>query len=131
MSHVHPSGETRLATPFITRPASLPAAQHSSRPSLGIDRQQLRAVIAARRAALGAIETEMVGKCEASAARSAPRNVRLDDRATWDRAMWNRYLSAATALERDYMPRMLRLHAEVERLERLLLLPATQEARAA
>ena len=73
----------------------------------------------------------MVGKCEASAARSAPRNVRLDDRATWDRAMWNRYLSAATALESDYMPRMLRLHAEVERLERLLLLPAAQEARAA
>ena len=131
MSHVHPSGETRLATPFVARSATLPTAHQSSRPSLGIDRPYLRAVIAARRAALGAIETEMVGKCEASAARSAPRSVRLDDRATWDRAMWSRYLSTATALEPDYMPRMLRLHAEVERLERLLLLPAAQGARAA
>ena len=131
MSHIHPSGETRLAPPFVTRSATPPTAQQSRRPSLGIDHQHLRAIIADRRAALSAIEIEMVGKCEEVAARAAPRHVRLDDRGTWDRAMWNRYLSAAAALEPDYMPQMLRLHAEVERLERILLLPATPEPRAA
>jgi hypothetical protein len=68
-------------------------------PSLGIDRHHLRAVIAERRAALSAIEMEMVARCEEAAARPAPRHVRLDDRGTWDR-----YLSAATVLEPDYMP---------------------------
>lgn len=131
MSHIHPSGETRLAPPFVTRSATPPTAQQSRRPSLGIDHQHLRAIIADRRAALSAIEIEMVGKCEEVATRAAPRHVRRDDRGTWDRAMWNRYLSAAAALEPDYMPQMLRLHAEVERLERILLLPATPEPRAA
>ena len=61
----------------------------------------------------------------------ASRHVRLDDRSTWDRGMWDRYLSTAAALEPDYMPQMLRLHAEIERLERISLLPAAPEARAA
>ena len=131
MSHIHLSGETRLAPPFVTRSVAPPTAQQSRRPSLGIDHQHLRAIIADRRTALSAIEIEMVAKCEDVAARAAPRHVCRDDRGTWDRAMWNRYLSAAAALEPDYMPQMLRLHAEVERLERILLLPATPEPRAA
>ena len=45
--------------------------------------------------------------------------------------MWDRYLSTAAALEPDYMPQMLRLHAEIESLERISLLPAAPEARAA
>jgi hypothetical protein len=131
MSHIHPSGETRLAQPFVTRPAASKDAGRPSLPSLGIDRHHLRAVIAERRAALSTIEMEMVARCEEAAARPAPRHVRLDDRGTWDRGMWDRYLSAATVLEPDYMPHMLRLHAEIERLERILLLPAAPEARAA
>jgi hypothetical protein len=131
MSHIHSSGETRLAPPFVTHSATPTAARRQSHPSLGIDRQHLRAVIADRRAALSAIEMEMVGRCEEAAARPAPRHVRLDDRSTWDRSMWDRYLSTAAALEPDYMPQMLRLHAEIERLERISLLPAAPEARAA
>lgn len=130
MSHIEPSGETRLATPFVTRATAAPAARQN-RPSLGIDRHHLGTAIATRRAALSAIEMEMVAKCEEVAARAASRHVRLDDRSTWDRGMWDRYLSAATTLEPDYMPQMLRLHAEIERLERISLLPAAPEARAA
>ncbi len=73
----------------------------------------------------------MPGHDAEAAARPAPRHVRLDDRGTWDRGMWDRYLSTAAALEPDYMPQMLRLHAEIERLERISLLPAAPEARAA
>ena len=130
MSHIEPSGETRLAAPFVTRTTAAPAARQN-RPSLGIDRHHLGAVIATRRAALSAIEMEMAAKCEEVAARAASRHVRPDDRSTWDRGMWDRYLSAATTLEPDYMPQMLRLHAEIERLERISLLPAAPEARAA
>lgn len=130
MSRVHPNRETRLAPPFATYPPTQ-STLRPSQPSLGIDHQHLRAIIAGRRATLSAIETEMVTYCEADAARAAPRSVRLDDRGTWDRAMWDRYLSAATRLEPDYMPRMLRLHRELGRLERLLLLPALTDQRAA
>ena len=97
---------------------------------LGIDRQHLNDLISNRRATLSALEMEMVGKCEEAAARAAPRTVRLDDLGTWDRAMWDRYLSAATTLEPDYIPRMLRLHAEIEQLDQFLIflaLPATRE----
>ena len=128
MSHIHPSGETRLAPPFVTHHAASKAARQPSQPSLGIDRQHLRAAIADRLATLSAIEMEMVGKCEEAAARAAPRHVRRDDRTTWDRSMWNRYLSAAAAMQPDHLPRMLQLYAEVGRLERLLLLPPAPEA---
>ena len=77
MSHIHPSGETRLAQPFVTRSA---APKDAGRPPaiLGIDRHHLRAVIAERRAALSAIEMEMVARCEEAAARAstAPRSPR-------------------------------------------------------
>ena len=98
---------------------------------LGIDRSSLRGVIAARQARLSALETAMVAACEAQAARTAPRGVSVDDRETWDHAMWNRYLAAATQLEPDFMPEMLRLHSEVQRLQRLLEMPLNQEAKAA
>ena len=65
----------------------------------------------------------MVAACENAAARGAARTVRLDDRATWDRAMWQRYLDAAARLEPDYGPAMRRLYLEIDQLERLLALP--------
>ena len=72
----------------------------------------------------------MVGKCEEIAARAAPRRVRVDDRETWDRGMWDRYLAAAAAIEADYLPGLLRLHGEVKRLQRLSELSAQAGARA-
>jgi hypothetical protein len=131
MTHIHPGGQTRPAPPLVTIQVNSPIPRQPGRPPLGIDRHQLRGVIAARCAALGALEAEMVSKCEEAAAKAAPRGVRLDDRTTWDRAMWERYLSAAAAMESDYLPQMLRLHAEIDRLERLLLLPPAPEAPAA
>ena len=131
MTHIHPGGETRLAPPLVGPPTSPPPAHQTARPALGINLRHLRAVIAARRAAIASLEAAMVAKCEAAAARTAPRGIRPDDRATWDHAMWDRYLTAAATLEPDYLPRLLRLHVEVECLERLRLLPMTPEARAA
>ena len=37
--------------------------------------------------------------------------------------MWQRYLAAATQIEPDFMPEMLRLLSEIDRLQRLLMLP--------
>jgi hypothetical protein len=49
--------------------------------------------------------------------------VRIDDRATWDRPTWQRYLDAATRLEPDYGPPMRRLLQEIDQLTRLIDLP--------
>ena len=51
------------------------------------------------------------------------RHIRLDDRTTWDRAAWNRYVGMATRLEPEFMPELLRLIRDIERLERLATLP--------
>ena len=67
---------------------------------------------------------------EKAAAHGAGRHIRIDDRATWDRAAWNRYITAVTQLEPDFMPEMLRLTREIERLERLVALPAAPSATA-
>ena len=79
----HEPYPSQRGDPTGTRPLSrarLPrrTARQSRRPSLGIDRQHLRAIIADRRAALSAIEIEMVGRCEEAAARAsaAPRSPR-------------------------------------------------------
>jgi hypothetical protein len=53
----------------------------------------------------------------------ADRGVLIDDRETWGRAMWQRYLATATQIEPDIMPEMLRLLSEIDRLQRLLMLP--------
>ena len=57
--------------------------------------------------------------------------IRLDDRATWDRAAWNRYTGTAMRLEPEFMPEMLRLIRDIERLERLAALLAPSQASAA
>jgi hypothetical protein len=58
----------------------------------------------------------------------AGRHIRIDDRATWDRAAWNRYVGTAMLLEPVFMPEMLRLIREIERLERLAALPTAPKA---
>ena len=49
-----------------------------------------------------------------------PRTSAPDDRASWDRGAWQRYLDAAVRLEAGYGPRMRRLREDIARLERLL-----------
>jgi hypothetical protein len=53
---------------------------------------------------------------------SRPGRKPANDRESWDRATWNRYLAAATRLESTYGPRMRRLRREIEQLERLMTL---------
>jgi len=72
----------------------------------------------------------MVAVCEQQAARAAGPNVRIDDRTTWDKPMWDRYLAAAANRESDYMPRMLRLLGEIDRFERIMTLTLAPEAKA-
>jgi hypothetical protein len=65
----------------------------------------------------------MVAACERAAARGRAGGVCIDDRATWDRATWRRYLDAATRLEPAYGPPMRRLLQEIDQLKRLMALP--------
>ena len=69
------------------------------------------------------LEAALVAACEQAAARGAAGRVRLADRETWDRAMWQRYLDAAARLEPGYGPRMRRLLREIDQLTRLIELP--------
>ena len=109
-------------------PAGAPPALAATRfqPSLG--RSRLREAIAVRRQRLAEREADLVAACERAVAHGAGRHIRVDDRATWDRAAWNRYVGTATRLEPDFMPEMLRLLREIERLERLAALPVTSQA---
>jgi hypothetical protein len=113
MTHLTPGGETRRAAPLLH------AAHPALLDSLGIDLGRLCDAIARRRAEIALIETEWVAACETRAARNAARTVRVEDRETWDRAMWARYLAAAAANQANYLPRLRRLYAEIARLEHL------------
>jgi hypothetical protein len=93
-----------------------------------LDRIRLWEAIAVRRQRLAEREADLVAACEKAVAHGAGRHIRIDDRATWDRAAWNRYVAAAMQLEPDFMPQMLRLIREIERLERLAALPVTSQA---
>jgi hypothetical protein len=119
MTHMTPRGDPPVAPLSATR----------FHPSL--DRSRLREAIAARRQRLAEREADLVAACEKAVAHGAARHVRLDDRTTWDRAAWNRYIGTAMQLEPDFMPEMLRLTRDIERLERLVALPAASQASAA
>ena len=85
--------------------------------------QALTPHIVRRRAALAALEAEMIAACETAA--MATRSVAGGplDCECWDRATWHRYLAAAMRLETFYGPRMRRLRQEIGQLERLMTLP--------
>ena len=121
MTHMTPGGAPSVAprTPAATR----------FQPSL--DRSRLREAIAVRRQRLAEREADLVAACEKAVAHGAARHLRLDDRTTWDRAAWDRYVGTAMQLEPDFMPEMLRLIRDIERLERLVALPAASQASAA
>ena len=121
MTHLSPGGGGTLVLPI--RSTSQPRL-HALHPAhRRLDRNGLRAGIARRRLALAGLEAGLVAACEKAALRGAPRAVRSDDRGTWDRATWQRYLAAAARFEPAYGPRMRRLLCEIDRLARLLDLP--------
>jgi hypothetical protein len=123
MTHVTPGGAGAAApTAFVSRPP--PSLRPPVRVTPQLDREQIRARIAQHRTRLAELEGALVAACEAAAARHRTSTVRVEDRATWDRPMWQRYLDAATVLEPDYGPRMRDLLRDIDRLERLLALPA-------
>nr|WP_294516543.1 hypothetical protein [uncultured Rhodopila sp.] len=122
MTTLTPAGAGTAAPPAMPCHRKPPApGQFASAPRL--DRNHLVSGIASRRRRLADLEAAMAASCEAAAARGAPRGIRVDDRATWDRAMWQRYLDAAARLEPDYGPLMRLLLREIDRLQRLLDLP--------
>ena len=99
------------------------SAQAASPFPAHLSREVLRLGVALRREALAKLEAEMVEACETAAGSGDPRTCAPDDRASWDRAAWRRYLDAAVRLEAGYGPRMRRLREDIARLERLLDLP--------
>jgi hypothetical protein len=121
MSHITTSSGTPVlpATPGAA-PQRFPAARA---PLRHLDHDLLRAGIAVRRRRLETLEAAMVAACERAAAISKASNVRMDDRETWDRTTWRRYLDAAARLEPEFGPPMRRLLQEIDQLARLLALP--------
>jgi hypothetical protein len=85
-------------------------------------RQALTPHIVRRRAALAALEAEMIAACETAALATRSVTDGPLDCERWDRATWHRYLSAAMRLETIYGPRMRRLRQEIGHLERLMTL---------
>jgi len=124
MTHLPRGGGQTLAPPPVNR------APTPTPPLLG-NRQRLRDALAAKRAGVTALEAAWVAAAEADAARATSRDVRIDDRGTWDKATWARYLAAAAAHEPDFKPRIMRLLREIDSLEKLLAMPGATIGHAA
>ena len=120
MTHLTPGGAGIAAPPsMLSRPHPPPAHQ--------LDGKGLRDGIASRRQDLLDLEAAMVAACETAAARGRAHGVHMDDRETWDRATWTRYLAAAARLEPEFGPPMRRLLREIDQLERVLALSVATE----
>ena len=94
MTHMIPRGDPPVAPPSLSATRFQPS----------LDRGRLREAIAVRRQRLAEREADLVAACEKAVAHGAGRQIRLDDRATWDRAAWNRYVGTAAQLEPEFMP---------------------------
>lgn len=92
-------------------------------PRRNLDRASLLAGVNVHKRAILDLEIELVAACEHAAHQAAGRDVTLDDRETWDRAMWQRYLAEATRLEPIYGPRMKHHYQSIDRLTHLLTMP--------
>lgn len=123
MTHLNPGGLGTAAPPTMI-------SRLQPSPSPHLDGKGLRAGIASRRQRLLDLEAALVAGCETEAARSRASSVRMDDRETWDRDTWTRYLAAAANLEPEYGPQMRRLLREIDQLARLAELPVAMEAAA-
>ncbi len=124
MTHLSLAAPARDAPPH----ASTPPADFTA--LLG-DRSRLRSALENKRISITMLESDWVAAAEADAAVGRGRTVRMDDRETWDRPTWDRYLAAASKYEPDYMPRIKRLLGEIDNLLKLLALPSEATARAA
>jgi len=113
MTHLTPGGAARSPAALVS------GSRFPTAPPLGIDHERLEEAIIRRRTQIALIESEWVSICEQRAAHHASHQVRLDNRETWDRAMWNRYLAAAAETEKNYLPRLRSLYNGIARLERL------------
>ena len=118
----HAIGTGSSPTPVPSAAIGRPEPTASPFPA-HLSREVLRLGVALRREALAKLEAEMVEACETAAGSGDPRTSAPDDRASWDRGAWRRYLDAAVRLEAGYGPRMRRLREDIARLERLLDLP--------
>lgn len=119
MTPLSPAATARRALP----PA--PAASPSFTALLG-DRSRLRAALLDKRATIARLEAAWVAAAEADTTAGRARAIRMDNRETWDRATWVRYLAAASKHEPDYMPRIKRLLSQIASIEKLLALPSGQ-----
>lgn len=108
------------------RRALPPAAASPSFTALLGDRSRLRSALLDKRATIARLEAAWVAAAEADATAGRGRAVRMDNRESWDRATWDRYLAAASQREPDYMPRIKRLLGELASIEKLLALPSGQ-----
>jgi hypothetical protein len=75
--------------------------------------------LAAKRTAIAGLESAWVAATETDAARHA----RMDDRATWDKSTWVRYLAATAVHEPRFKPRIMRLLREISSIETGLTMP--------
>ncbi len=116
----HPAAVSR--TPPHASIAGRPA------PALLGNRSGLRGAVSANRAEIAMLEADWVAAAEADAAPDQDKGVRRDDRSTWNKAVWDRYLAAAEAMEPSFKPRIKRLLREIDHLERLLAMPETTTA---
>ena len=123
MTHLSPAATRRRTSP--------PLAPSPSFNALLGDRSHLRSALQDKRGTIARLEAAWVAAAEANATAGCARGIRTDNRETWDRATWDRYLAAASQHEPDYMPRIRRLLSEIANLEKLLALPSGKAARAA
>ena len=116
MTHLFPADAARAA------PQSISPARSPDPVLLG-NRAPLRNAIAAKRTHIAQLEAAWVAAAEAELAQHPRHGIRIDDRATWDREIWTRYLAAAEACEPEFKPRIRRLLDEIAATERLLAAP--------
>ena len=119
MSHLPPA---RLQAKALS-PTVLSVADVRHTPRHRLDRASLLAGVNSHKRAILDLEIEMVAACEHAALQGAGRDVTIEDRDTWDRAMWHRYLAEATRLEPVYGPRMKHHYQSVDRLNHLMTMP--------
>ncbi|MBV8914131.1 MAG: hypothetical protein JOZ05_13965 [Acetobacteraceae bacterium] len=119
MTHLFPAEAARAAPQSLSHP-------RSPLPSLLGERAPLRTAIAAKRAHIAQLEAAWVAAAEAELARHPRHGIRIDDRATWDRETWTRYLAAAEACEPEFKPRIKRLLDEIGATAHLLAAPVAE-----
>ncbi len=103
--------------------AVITASHTTSRPQLPPligNLAQLRSALTDKRILIARIEAAWVATAETAITKHLPKHVRIGDRATWDGETYKRYMAEAERIEPKFKPRLRRLLAEIDNLERLL-----------